>query len=323
MPTHVELREPHHLSAREAEGGESTASVVAAVAANLGIALAKAVAAWMTGSSAMTSEAIHSLVDAGNGTLLLVGMRRSRKAANAAHPFGYAHEIYFWILVVAVLVFALGGGFSILEGVQRLIDPRPLGNPTASYVVLGIALLFEGISWRIAFKAFRAETIGTTVWAAIRATKDPTVVAVLLEDTAALVGLSIAFVGTIVGQALHNVYADGIASVLIGFVLCSVAIILIVETRSLIVGESASPQTVEGIRTIVRADANVEQIARMLTMHIGPNEILLTLDLAFRPGLSLDELVATIDRVHDAITRTYPTVVNIFIEAGRLRSAKP
>src|SRR4030095_15751447 len=223
---------------------ESKVAVFAAIAGNLAIAATKLVAAFFSGSSAMLSEGIHSIVDTGNGLLLLVGLRKSRKPADSRHPFGHGKELYFWPLVVAIMIFALGGGMSVYEGVTHLMHPTH-ADPTWNYVVLGIAFVFESISSVFAFKAFRGELKGQSPLAAIRASKDPTSFTVLFEDTAALLGLVVAFLGIFLGSVLHNPYFDGIASIVIGLILAVVAGFLAYETKGLLIGEGVNPETLD------------------------------------------------------------------------------
>src|SRR6266478_7681458 len=203
-------------------GNESRTAIFAAIAGNLAIAATKLVAAFFTGSSAMLSEGIHSLVDTGNGGLLLLGFRKSRKPPDANHPFGHGKELYFWSLVVAILIFALGGGMSVYEGATHLTHPHAY-DPTWNYIVLGFALVFEGFSFYFAYKAFRSEMGRAGILATIRASKDPTTFTVLFEDTAALLGLIVAFLGIYLGHLLNNPYLDGVASIIIGVILAAVA----------------------------------------------------------------------------------------------------
>jgi cation diffusion facilitator family transporter len=221
--------------------------IFAAIGGNLAIAVMKFVAAAFNGSSAMLSEGIHSLVDPGNGLLPLLGFRLSRQPADASHPFGYGKDLYFWMLIVAVLIFAVGGGMSMYEGISHLFHPNPLTNPLWNYVVLGSAIVFEGFVWVIAFKAFRAVQGGQSLWQAVRTSKDPTTFAVLFEDTAALLGLLVALLGVYFGHQFDNPYLDGTASIVIGLILAVVAMLLAYESKGLLVGESADTQAVAGI----------------------------------------------------------------------------
>jgi cation diffusion facilitator family transporter len=298
--------------------GESTTAVLAALAANLGIAVSKFVAAGITGSSAMLSEGIHSVVDTGNQGLLLLGMRQSRKPADAQHPFGYGKELYFWTLVTAILIFAVGGGMSFYEGVTHLMSPVPLTDATWNYVVITIALVFEGVSWWIAFREFRKVAKGRGVIRSVHTTKDPTLITVLLEDSAAIIGLLIALVGVAMGHWLENAYFDGSASIAIGLLLAAVAVVLAYESKGLLVGEGVHPAKLAAIRAAIEADPAVEGAVRVLTMHFGPREILLNLDIRFREDLSVAEATQAIDRIEQKICRAHPDVTRIFIEIESL-----
>jgi len=297
---------------------KSKTAVYAAIAGNLAIAVMKFGAAAVTGSSAMLSEGIHSLVDTGNGGLLLLGIRLSKKPPDTAHPFGYGKELYFWTLVVAFLIFGVGGGISIYEGILHVVQPRPLEDPTWSYVVLGLAFVFEAIVLVIALKQFLGLKGDRGIWQSIRTSKDPTTFVVVFEDAAALLGLMVAFVGTYLAHRFENPRLDGISSILIGTLLCAVAGFLGYESKSLLVGEGADPRTLENVRALAEADAAVERIERPLTMHFGPNTVLLTLNVRFRGDVSASEVEAAVLRVEKAIQDKYPEMEHIFIEARSL-----
>jgi cation diffusion facilitator family transporter len=296
---------------------ESKVAVFAAMAGNLAIAITKLIAAYFSGSSAMLSEGIHSVVDTGNGALLLVGLRQSRKPADARHPFGHGKELYFWPLVVAIMIFALGGGMSVYEGVTHLMHPTH-ADPTWNYVVLGIAFVFESISSVFAFKAFRGELKGQRPLAAIRASKDPTTFTVLFEDSAALLGLVVAFLGIFLGNVLHNPYFDGIASIVIGLILAVVAAFLAYETKGLLIGEGVNPETLDSLRSIATADPAVQEVRKSLTMHFGPYEVLLTLDILFKKELTAEEITSAINRIEAAIRARHTEIKHVFIEAKSL-----
>ncbi len=294
---------------------ESRTAIFAALGANLAIAVSKFVAASFTGSSAMLSEGIHSVVDTGNQGLLLLGIRQSRKPADEAHPFGYGKELYFWTLIVAILIFAVGGGMSFYEGVAHLRHPAPITDPTWNYAVLGAAIVFEGISWTVAMRAFGKQRGDKSTWRAIHTSKDPTLFTVLLEDTAAMLGLIVALVGIYLGHRLGNPYFDGGASLVIGVILAAVAIILAVETKGLLIGEGADPIVRKAIRAIAAADADVDEALPPLTMHFGPHEILLALNLRFRSELSANDVAAAVDRLEARIRAEHPDIRRIFVEA--------
>jgi cation diffusion facilitator family transporter len=297
---------------------ESKVAIVAAVAGNLAIAVSKFVAAAFTGSSAMLSEAIHSLVDTGNGGLMLFGIKRSQRPPDHEHPFGHGREIYFWTLIVGILVFAVGGGMSIYEGATHIRHPAPPGDPAWNYAVLGVAALFEGISWYFGWKAFRKELRGRGVLETIVATKDPTNFAVLLEDSAALLGLLFAFLGVFLGRWLGMPALDGAASIVIGGLLCLVALVMVRESKGLLVGEGAERATIENIRAMVGADPAVARVTRLLTLYLGPEEVLLTIALNFHPATQATEIRHAVARLKRAIQDRYPRIRHIFFDAASI-----
>lgn len=290
-------------------------SIYAAIAGNTAIAVTKFIAAAISGSSAMLSEAIHSLVDTGNGFLLLLGLRRSRRSPDRAHPFGYGKEVYFWSLVVAMLIFAGGGGVSLYEGIKHLVHPSEMGDPTMSYIVLGLAMLFEGSALTVAYREFRGVIGDTPLWPAIRQAKDPTAFAVLLEDSAAMAGLAVALIGVFASSTLGNPYIDGAASVVIGLILMGVAVILAGESRGLLIGESGTPAMVADIRAAALADRDVLSVTGLRTMHLGPHTLLANLELRFVRGLDAAGIEASVDRVEAAIRAVAPDVDYVSVEA--------
>lgn len=296
----------------------SIAVVYAAVAGNLGIAITKFVAAAVTGSSAMLSEGVHSLVDTGNGLLLLHGIRQSRKTPDDAHPFGSGKEIYFWTLIVAILVCAIGGGVSIFGGLQGLLHPRPLKDPTWNYLVLGVAAMFEGVTWTIAYREFRRVKGSQSWWSAMRTSKDPMAFTVLVEDSAAMVGLAIALLGIASADALSSPRLDAAAAVLIGIILGAVGLVLAYKCKGLLVGESVKPGVLASIRAIVEADPAVARLVRALTMHLGPTDVLLTMEIQFRPELSAGAVALAIERLDQTIRARHSDVRLMFLEAQAL-----
>jgi cation diffusion facilitator family transporter len=304
------------------ERSSSHKAIFAAIAGNLAIAAIKFIAAAFTGSSAMLSEGIHSVVDTGNGLLLLLGVHLSRRPADEQHPFGHGLELYFWCFVVALLIFAVGGGMAIYEGIIHLIHPAPLENPIWNYVVLGLAIVFETLSWIVAWKGFSATRGKRTLWQAVHRTKDPTAFMVLFEDSAALLGLLVALVGVTLGHLLDNPYFDGAASIVIGLILAAVAVLLAYESRGLLLGESAEPETIAAIRALAEADPAVERVRRPLTMHFGPDQLLVALDVQFRPGLTATEVETAVDRLETNIRASDARVSHVFIEA-RAITARP
>ena len=292
----------------------SKTAIFAAIAGNFGVAVIKFIAAAFSGSSAMLSEGVHSLVDTGNGLLLLLGIRLSKRPADENHPFGHGLELYFWTLIVAILIFAAGGGISIYEGILHILHPEPIEDPFWSYVVLGTAVLLEGVAWYFALRGFLAAKGKRRVWQTIRTSKDPTLYTVLFEDSAAILGLIIAFLGIFLGHTFDAPVLDGVASVAIGVLLCAVASVLAYETRGLLIGESADPKTLAAIQALADADPAVERTRKPLTMHFGPHQILLNLDVQFRRTLSTVELETAVDRLEKAIRKEYPQFKHIFLE---------
>jgi cation diffusion facilitator family transporter len=297
---------------------QSPVAIYGAIAANLSIAVTKFIVAGISGSSAMLSEAIHSTVDTGNELLLLVGLARARRPADEEHPFGYGKELYFWSLIVAVLIFGVGGGISVYEGVLHMLNPEPLRDPHWNYIVLGCAALFEGISFGIALRQFLREKGETRFWTALHATKNPTIVTVLAEDAAALGGLLFAAMGVYASHRLDMPVLDGAASVAIGVLLAGVATLLIYESRSLLVGEGADKDMVVAIRQIAHDDVAVERAARPLTMHLGPDEVLVTLDVRFKTGVSSHDIALAVERIERRIREEFSVVKRIYIEARLL-----
>lgn len=293
---------------------ESKLAVYGAIAANLAIAATKFVVAGMTGSSAMMSEGVHSAVDTGNGLLLLVGMKLSKRPASPEHPFGHGKELYFWSLIVAVLIFGLGGGISFYEGLLHMRNPEPLHDPTWNYVVLGLAGVFEGASFTIALRQFNTESGSRPFWRALRTSKDPTTYTVLAEDSAALIGLVIAGIGIFLSHWLEMPELDGAASIAIGVLLAGVAVLLIHESRGLLVGEGVRRETVEAIRNIALRQAGVRGVGRALSMYIGPAEVLLTLDVEFEDQTPGSEITDAIDSMERQIQAQFPKITRIYIE---------
>lgn len=306
-----------------AAGSKKPIAVYGAIVANALIAVTKFAAAAFTGSSAMISEGIHSVVDTGNQSLLLLGTHLSKKPADEMHPFGHGKELYFWGLIVAVILFGLGGGISLYEGIAHLQHPTELGDPTWNYVVLGIAFVVESIAFAIALRELFHVKGKEDFWSAVRTSKNPAIFVVLFEDFAALGGLVIAALGIFLGHTFQNPYLDGIASILIGVLLASVAVFLAYESRKLLLGESADKQTVQNIRSIAEQDSNVVSVKQPYTMHFGPNQILLNLSIQFEKSLNGRELAKTVDRLEKRIQEEYPEVKHIFIEAESITKARP
>jgi cation diffusion facilitator family transporter len=297
---------------------KSKTAIYAAIAGNVAIAITKFLAAAFTGSAAMLSEAIHSVVDTGNGGLVLLGVHKSRKPPDSDHPFGHGHELYFWTLVVGVLVFAVGGGMSAYEGIIHIAHPAVPENPAWSYSVLGMATVFEGTTWFFGWKAFSAERGRRGIVETIHDTKDPTSFTVLLEDSAALLGLVFAFLGIFFGRQFDLPYLDGVASVLIGLLLCGVAVLMVYESKGLLIGEGLDPQTLKAIGKLVEADPAVERVKHLHTLYLGAHEVLLTIELRFRSEISALEVRRAVGRIRETVQSEHPDVTKIFFGAESL-----
>jgi len=297
----------------EGHGSGRPIAVYGAAIANLGIALAKFVAAAITGSSAMLSEGIHSVVDTGNQLLLLVGIRQSKKPADQNHDFGHGKELYFWSLVVAIVLFGVGGGLAFYEGIEHILNPHPIENPIVSYVVLVVAFVLEASSWTIAMRELRAQGTGGGLGRQVLSSKDPSVVTVLLEDSAALLGLIAAFLGILLAQLTGDPRFDGLGSIVIGGVLTVVALFLAAESRGLLVGERADDETVHRIRRVVAFDDGVKEVVGVRTMHLGPNEILVNATVKFASSSAAD-VDATIVRAKKDLLATDPRLTYVTIE---------
>lgn len=263
----------------------------------------------------MLSEGIHSAVDTFNGILLLVGLKLSQRPATPAHPFGHGKELYFWSLIVAVLIFGLGGGLSIFEGVQHIVDPVPMRDPKWNYVVLAAAALFEGTSFTIALRIFLREKGDRPFWASLHASKDPTTYTVLAEDAAALAGLAVAAIGIFISHRYDMPQADGAASVAIGALLAGVAVLLIREARGLLIGEGIRADTAAAIRELIGRHPLVRRVGPMLSMYIGPDEVLLTLDVEFDPKASAGDISTAVKSLEAEIRSRFDKITRIYIEA--------
>ncbi|MCJ7452978.1 MAG: cation diffusion facilitator family transporter [Steroidobacteraceae bacterium] len=307
---------PHAVRQRRRSSSTGSQIVVyGAIVANLAIALTKFVAAGITGSSAMMSEGIHSAVDSGNGVLLLVGRKLSQREATPDHPFGHGKELYFWSLMVAVLIFGLGGGISAYEGVLHMLHPPPLRDPTWNYFVLGAAAVFESGSLAIALRQFLKTNRGISFWRALKSSKDPITYTVLAEDSAAVLGLGVAAIGVYLSHRLNLPILDGAASVVIGILLAGVAVLLIGESRGLLIGEGVRPETALAIRDIAVRDPRVRAAAMPLSMYLGPDEVLVTLDVDFERDSTADEIVTAVANIERDIRRQYPKITRIYIES--------
>lgn len=294
--------------------------IIAALIGNTLISITKFGAAAITGSSAMMSEGIHSLVDTGNQILLLYGLKQAAKPADADFPFGYGKEIYFWSFIVAILIFALGGGISIYEGIMHLDHPEPMSNPMINYVVLGLAMVFEGAAWFFAFREFKQVKGKWGYLEAIQRAKDPSIFVVLFEDSAAMLGLAVAFAGIALSQYTGILWFDAVASIIIGLILFGTAIWLAYETKGLLIGESANRSVIKAIREILQAGDHIEHVNEILTMHMGPDYILANISVDFNDNISADEIEKSIAEIDVKIKQQHPQIKRIFIEAEKFVS---
>lgn len=312
--TSTPVEEPH---------GESTVAVIAAIAANIAIGVVKFIASFISGSPAMFSEGVHSIVDSGNGLLVLLGIHRAKKPANFTHPFGYGKELYFWMLLVSIMIFALGGGVSMWEGVRAVAEVGPetvLENPTMAYIVLVISMVIEGFSLSVALKQFNAARGKKSPVQFIREAKDPSLYTVVLEDSAAEIGLVIAFLGLFLGHLFNNPYLDGIAAICIGVLLAVVAIILLHQTKGLLVGKGLDRNQLEDVKQMVEADDAIVRCGRILSMYMGPENLVITIDANFDSSKTADEVLAAIDRIETNIKERFPQTDSVFIEAESLKT---
>lgn len=293
----------------------STRVVLAALAGNGGIALAKFIAASISGSAAMLTEAIHSLVDTSDQILLLVGQGRARKPADESHPLGYGMEAYFWSFIVALMVFLLGGLLSIYQGVMHLLHPEPIASPWLTLVVLGVSAFFEGVSFGVGYREYKRVVRGRPVglWAFIQGSKDPSVISVLLEDSAALIGIGLAVAGIAGSAFLGLAWTDGAASIAIGLLLCWVAFVLANETRSLIAGEAVAPIVMERLKETLAGVGCINDFTEITTLHLGPNAILVALTVTFRRNSKPETLDAAIVNITQALRAADERVAHVYV----------
>ena len=292
----------------------SRQSVYAALIGNFLVAVTKGIAAAITGSSAMLSETVHSFVDCGNEVLLLYGQKQAARPADSVHPFGYGRELYFWSFVVALLVFTLGAGVAIYEGVQHIRNPHPISDPTVNYVVLAFAFLFEGASWVISIRQFRAANGDRNFYEAFRRSKDPPSFTVLFEDSAALLGIAIAAAGTFASSTLHMPVFDGVASVLIGLTLAAVALLLGRESKSLLIGEPGDRDFTDSICTISSQVRGVVGANDVLTSYLSPDQVVVSLSIEFEDTLRVPELEEIVKEIERRVRAKHPEVMSIFVK---------
>jgi cation diffusion facilitator family transporter len=293
---------------------ESRRSVLAALAANSAIAVTKIVAAVISGSTALLAEGFHSIADTGNQALLLLGLRLSGRPADEEHPFGHGKERFFWTFVVALALFLVGGLVSIQRGVSGLMNPGEVPGLWLAVAVLALAAVFEGSALRIALRTFNRERGRRSFWGGIRRAKDPETLTVVFEDTAALSGITVAIAGIVLAHVFDDERWDAGAAVVVGLILCGVAVALAREVKDLLIGESANRETRAAIERAVDSIPEVEGIRELLTMHVGPDEILVNVDVCFRDGLDTDGVEEAIVRVEDAIRERVPAAEKIFVE---------
>ncbi|MBL4678644.1 MAG: cation transporter [Mucilaginibacter sp.] len=289
-------------------------SIYSALIANLLIAVTKFIAGGFTRSSSMISEGIHSMVDTIDQVLLLYGLKRSKKAPDATHPFGYGKELYFWSFIVSILIFGLGGGISIYQGIHHIIEPEPVENPIWNYIVLGLSLIFEGASFIIAAKEFNKVRNGLSWWDAIIKSKDPSSFLVLFEDGAAVLGLLIVFILMLIGQSLNLPYLDGVASVLVGLLLVFTSAILARESRSLLMGEGIASETQKKICNLAELDEAVIRVVNVLSTYQAPDDVILMLIIDFEPDIDTEDITASIERIRREIKEAYPLIKLVFIQ---------
>ncbi|HWK69198.1 MAG TPA: cation diffusion facilitator family transporter [Rhizobiaceae bacterium] len=292
----------------------STKVIYAALAGNLLIALTKFGAALLTGSSAMLSEGVHSLVDTGNGLLMLYGLHRSAQPPDLLHPFGHGRELYFWSFIVALLVFALGAGVAFYEGVMHVLDPVPIENPTVNYVVLALCFVFEGATWWIARKEFASRKGRLGYLEAVRRSKDPTVYTVLFEDSAALLGLAFASAGVLAAELTGIHELDGVASIGISLILAATAIFLARESKGLLMGEPALPHVQRTILATAQSDKAVEGVNGVLTVQLGPEQVVANLSIEFADHLTAPEIEACVERIESRLAAEVPQVRALFVK---------
>jgi len=311
--------------------GSSKAAIYGAILANTGIAILKFIAAFFTGSSSMLSEGIHSLVDTGNGALLLFGISRSNRPADDKHPYGYGNEVYFWSFIVAVLIFSLGGGIALIEGIEHLIHlyheaqhgtlkPMDITHVNWNYGVLFFAIILEGSALRVALKEFNKTRGDVSFYKALADSKDTSTAAIVIEDSAAVIGLFIALIFVFLGHMTGHAYWDALGSVSIGVLLISVSFFFATECKDLLIGEGLLEEDIQKITEILETEENVTAFKRPLSLYFGPHEVLVNLDAKFNDNLTSEEIEETIDRLESKIKTAIPSVNRIFIEAETITS---
>lgn len=312
------------MTASEARSSPKPASsrkfvVYAALAGNAAVALTKLMAAFVTGSAGMFSEAVHSVVDTANEILLLHGYRRAERKPSFMHPLGYGRELYFWSFIVSLLLFGLGAGVSVYQGIRHVMEPHPIEHIAVSYAVLGLSLVFEGTSWTIAWRTFARIRGDTGFWVAFRRSKDPPSFMVLFEDSAALIGISFAVAGLAASQITADSVYDGIASILIGLVLAVTATLLAVESKSLLIGERAPPALVADICRLTQEQPGVANANSALTAQLAPDQVLVALSIEFNDDLCTSQIEACVAAIEDKVRTAHPEVVSLFVKPQTLK----
>ena len=294
-------------------------SIYSALIANLFIAVTKFIAGGISNSSAMISEGIHSLVDTVNELLLLFGIKQSIKPPDTERPFGYGRELFFWSFIVSILIFGLGGGISIYQGIIHIVHPEPLGNPFWNYVVLGSSILFEGTSFIIAVKEFNKVRGGLSWWQAIKQSKDPSSFVILFEDGAAVLGLFAVIICVFLGHQFNNIYLDGIASLIVGLLLVATSMVLAHESRSLLMGEGIRKTTQQRIISITENDPSGAKMFQIYSIYISPEDVLLILSIKFKISISTQELDKAMDPIRDAIKKEFAVIRYVIIQPDFLK----
>jgi cation diffusion facilitator family transporter len=301
------------LFSRIVAGNSSRTAVIAALIGNLLIAVTKGVAATISGSSAMLSEAVHSIVDSGNEVLLLYGQHRARKPPDQLHPWGYGREIYFWSFVVALLIFAVGAGVSVYEGIKHIQHPEEMSNPLVNYAVYAVSAVFEGISWWFGWSAFQRVRGDRTILSAVHASKDPPSFMVLFEDSAALVGLVIAAIATALSTRFEEPWIDGAASICIGLVLAAVAVLLARESKDLLIGERARPELSKSIRDIAEREPGVLGVEGILTSQMSPDQVIANVGVEFADDLKTADIERVIGHLESELRKKHPDLFRVFV----------
>ena len=309
------------MATPKGHGHESNVVIFAALAANLGIAVAKFIAAGISGSLSMLTEGFHSVVDSVNQVLLLYGQRQGRRAPDHAHPFGYGRELYFWSFVVAILIFAIGAGVSIYEGWEHIKHPEAPTSPTLNYIVLGVSFLLEGTSWFVAMREFSAANRGKSLWRALRQSKDPATFTVLFEDSAAVAGLAIAAIGVWATHFFDDARIDGAASIAIGVLLGVVAALLAREAKGLLIGEGADPECVAKIGRIIRDFPEITAVNHIRTIHTAPNSIFSAISADFVDTVTTGELETLLERIETRLKGEIPQLSSIYIRPEKRENA--